>query len=231
MRSNAPNDSGESGHSTPPARAASTSPSRIAAKRLPQGHRPRGTGVGGGQDRPADAERDPEVGRRRAAEHGERESRRHAAGCRPPCIARAAPRRTRCRRARCPGRCPPAPDRRGRASPGRNAASARASRPAATRELAESVQAPRPIGRPCGRPARSRRSAPRPATGRRRRRNGRWLGWARSPARRPARNASTPVPTAVTSPRPVIQTATAIGHRPAAPPAASARRPAPRRCP
>ena len=73
MRSNAPNASGDSGHSTPPAIAASISPARIAPSASPIATAPRRARVGGRQDRPADVERDAEVRRRGPAEHRERE--------------------------------------------------------------------------------------------------------------------------------------------------------------
>ena len=46
------------------------------AERLAEGDRARRAGVGGRQDRTADAQGDPEVGRRRPAEHGQGEVRR-----------------------------------------------------------------------------------------------------------------------------------------------------------
>ena len=48
-------------------------------ERLAEGHAPRGARVGRRQDRAAHVERDPEVGRGRAAEHRQREVRRHLA--------------------------------------------------------------------------------------------------------------------------------------------------------
>ena len=71
MMSNAPNASGLSGISQPPAIAASTRPSRRSPERLAERDGPRRARVGGRQDRPADVEGDAEVGRRRAAEDGQ----------------------------------------------------------------------------------------------------------------------------------------------------------------
>ena len=73
--SNAPNASGLSGTSAPPAIAASISPARIAPTRLADRDGARRARVRGRQDRAADSERDPQVGRGRAAEHGQGERR------------------------------------------------------------------------------------------------------------------------------------------------------------
>ena len=75
MMSNAPNASDDSGTSTPPAIAASISPRPDRADRLSEGDRAAGARVRRREDRPADAERDPEIGRRRAAEDREGEVR------------------------------------------------------------------------------------------------------------------------------------------------------------
>ena len=79
MMSKAPNASGLSGTSQPPAIAASIRPSRRSPERLAERHRPRRARVRGREDRAADVERDPEIGRRRAAEHRQREVRRDLA--------------------------------------------------------------------------------------------------------------------------------------------------------
>ncbi len=79
MMSNAPNASGLSGISQPPAIAASIRPSRRSPERLAERDGPRRARVGRREDRPADVEGDAEVGRRRAAEDGEGEVRRDRA--------------------------------------------------------------------------------------------------------------------------------------------------------
>ena len=73
MMSNAPNASGLSGISQPPAIAASTRPVAQVPERLAERDRARRARVGRRQDRAAHVERDPEVGRRRAAEDRQRE--------------------------------------------------------------------------------------------------------------------------------------------------------------
>ena len=75
MMSNAPKASGLSGISQPPAMAASTRPSRRSPSASPSATAPGRARVGGRQDRAADVEGDAEVGRRRAAEDREREVR------------------------------------------------------------------------------------------------------------------------------------------------------------
>ena len=209
MMSNAPNASGLSGTSTPPAIAASISPARIALERLADRDGPGRARVGGREDRPADVERDPEVRRRRAAEHREGEVRRDRLDAPLEVALVLAPRRRRSRRARCRGRSRSAPAPRRRPRP------AAARRP---RGRAGPATSPNWLNRSSWRAvfggihASGSKSSTWAAT---------WLrngdGSNRSirligerPARSPARNASTPVPIAVIGPMPVIQTRAAL---------------------
>ena len=73
--SNAPKASGLSGISHAAGDRGVDATLAEVAERLAHRHRARGARVGGREDRPADVERDPEVGRRRAAEHREGEVR------------------------------------------------------------------------------------------------------------------------------------------------------------
>ena len=79
MRSNAPNASGDSGTSTPPAIAASISPTRIALAASPIATAPLAQELAVDRIGPADVERDAEVRRRRPAEHREGEGGGHGA--------------------------------------------------------------------------------------------------------------------------------------------------------
>ena len=205
MMSNAPNASGLSGISQPPAIAASTRPSRRSPERLAERDRARRARVGGRQDRPADVERDAEVGRRRAAEDGQREVRRDR---RMPLlevalvlllgVGDAAERRAEVD----PDPLRVAPRRR---RPGVSPASSSASRPATSPNWLNRSSWRAVFG---GIQASGSKSSTWAATCER---NG--LGSKRSmrltgerPARRPARNASTPgARSAVMTPMPVIQ--------------------------
>ena len=130
MMSNAPNASGlERNLAAAGDRRIDPAVAQVA-ERFAERHGARGARVGGRQDRPADVERDAEVGRRRAAEDGEREVRGDLADALAPGSARAAPPRRRCRRARSRGRSRSVRARRRRPAPGRIRASSRASRPA-----------------------------------------------------------------------------------------------------
>ena len=75
MMSNAPKASGLSGTSAPPAIAASIVAGPDRVQRLADRDRAGRARVGGREDRPADVERDPEVGRRRPAEDRQGEVR------------------------------------------------------------------------------------------------------------------------------------------------------------
>ena len=75
MMSNAPNASGDSGHSTPPAIAASISPFRIAPIASPIATAPEAHELAVERIGPRTSSAMPEVGRRGAAEHREREGR------------------------------------------------------------------------------------------------------------------------------------------------------------
>ena len=202
--SNAPKASGLSGTSAPPAIAASTSclPGRVPC--LADGDGPGGARVGGREDRPADVEGDPEVGRRRPTEHREGQVRRDRLDA--PLEIRLVLGLGVCDPAERAAEVDPDPlPGGGPASPGRSPASSRASWPA-TR--------PNWLNRSSWRAVRGgihaigSKSSTWAAT---------WLrngdGSKRSirltgerPARSPARNASTPVPIAVITPMPVIQT-------------------------
>ena len=130
MMSNAPNASGLSGISQPPAIAASTRPVAEVAERLAERHRARRARVRGREDRAADAERDAEVGRAPRRRTPRARGSAPPAGCRARGTARAAPPRRRCRPAPSRGRCRSAPGRRRRRLPGASRASSSASRPA-----------------------------------------------------------------------------------------------------
>ena len=205
MRSKAPNASGDSGHSTPPAIAASISPVRIAPIASPIATAPRRARVGGGQDRPADVEGDAEVGRRGPAEDGEREGggdRSQAA--RQVLLVLALGERDAAQRR---PEVDPDPLAIGRPVHARHEPGVGHRHPAGREaELREPVERRGSPARPCGRPGRSRRPGPRPSTGTGAgsKRSMRFTGEAF--ARRPARNAGSPIPIAEITPTPVIQT-------------------------
>ena len=77
MMSNAPNARGLSGHLHAAGQHGVGPATPDEVQRLTERHGPGRTRVGGGQDRPVDAERDTQVGGRRATEDRQREIRRH----------------------------------------------------------------------------------------------------------------------------------------------------------
>ena len=174
------------------------------AERLAQRDRARRARVGGRQDRPADVERDAEVGRGRAAEDRQREVGRHLADPALEVARRAAPRHRRCRRAPSRDRSRSVPGLPPPSTPGVIPASSSASRPATSPNWLNRSSWRAVFG---GIQASGSKSSTWAATCER---NG--LGSKRSirltgerPARSPARNASRPVPIGVMMPIPVIQ--------------------------
>ena len=174
------------------------------AQRLADGDRPRGARIGGREDRPADAERDPEVRRRGTTEHGQGEVRRDLADAALEValmlllgVGDATERRAEVDPGPLGRRCSPAP--------GTKPASSSASRPTTSPNWLNRSSERAVLG---GIHASGSKSSTWAATCDRN-----VLGSNRSirrtgerAARRPARNASRPMPVAVMMPMPVIQT-------------------------
>ena len=193
MMSNAPNASGDSGTSTPPAIAASMSPPRIAAG-LADRDGAAGAGVRRRQDRAADVERDAEVRRGRPAEYreGERRGDRPEAALEVLLVLRLGERDPAEGR---PREMPIRSASGAPATPGTRPASAIAIRPAASPNwLNRSIaRADRASMKSSGSKSSTWAATWRPE--RRRVEAVDALDGAR-PARRPARNAGSPIPTA-----------------------------------
>ena len=211
MMSNAPNASGLSGISQPPAIAASIAAVAQVAERLAERDRAGRARVRGREDRAVDV---------RARSRGwpaPRRRRPRARGSAPPRGSRdrgtwcAAPRRRRCRRAPSRGRSPTRSAAAAPARPGSRPGVLEREPAGHEAELAEPVELAGGLRRhpgdrievvDLGRDLGAERRGVEAVDP---------LARPDRAARRPARNASTPVPTAVMTPMPVIQTSRRSG--------------------